>query len=121
MSGHDPLEPVVEGYSVGCVQGGKKKFSAARLRYRNGAKDARAFFDKSSALTKLPGAIVTKTTFKKMPALDVSTVGNGRCGYLRFVQAGADNLVMAAEAAPDACAGLDAQGAIFFKSLVIKK
>lgn len=121
MNGYNPAEPVEKGYTVGCMQANQKKFSATRLRYRNGAKDAQAFFDKAGQMGQTPGAKVSKGSFKKMPLLDVRSADETRCGFLRFVQLGADNLVMVVEAPAAACAGLDAQAATFFKSLTLKK
>lgn len=119
MNGYNPTEPVEKGYAVGCMDG-KRKYSATRIHYRNGAKDAKAYFERAEGVGKMPGAVATRTTFGKLPAVDVATEGSGRCGYLRFIQLGTDNLVMAIEAPVEACNGLDAQAAKYFKSLSLK-
>jgi len=111
---------LLKAFTVGCLRADRRKFSATRVQYRNGTRDARYYFDKNATGAAFPNARVSRSTYEGMPVIDIETSGGTVCGFLRFVFANEDNFVLTVEAPQGiACQGLDAQSTQFFASLVV--
>ena len=111
--------PVIKSYTLGCLRPDKRKFSATRIQYRNGAKDARSFFENNAKGEGRPGAHISRSTYKDMPVVDIAIENKALCGFLRYVLAHDDVLLLATEAPRGSCQGLDAQSTEFFTSLSV--
>ena len=113
--------PVIKSYTLGCLRSDNRKFSATRIQYRNGAKDARSFFEKNTKGEGWPGAHISRSTYEGMPVVDIAIENKARCGFLRYVLAHNDTLLLAAEAPDGSCQGLNAQSSEFFASLTVRE
>ena len=111
--------PVIKSYTLGCLRPDKRKFSATRIQYRNGAKDARSFFENNAKGEGRPGAHISRSTYEGMPVVDIAIENKALCGFLRYVLAHDDVLLLATEAPRGSCQGLDAQSTEFFTSLSV--
>ena len=113
--------PVIKSYTLGCLRPDKRKFSATRIQYRNGAKDAQSFFEKNTKGAGWPGAHISRSTYKGMPVVDITVADKAQCGLLRYVLAHDDSFLLVTEAPSGSCQGLDAQSSEFFTSLSVKE
>lgn len=113
--------PMIKSYTVGCLRPDKRKFSATRIRYRNGAKDARSFFEKYAKGEGWPGAHISRSTYKGMPVVDVVLENKAQCGFLRYVLAHEDSLLLVTEAPRGSCQDMEAQSYEFFASLTVRE
>lgn len=112
--------PVIKSYTLGCVRPDERKFSATRIQYRNGAKDARSFFENIARGEGRSGAHIARSTYMGMPVVDIIIDNTAQCGFLRYVLADDDTLLLATEAPRGSCQGLDAQSSEFFTSLSVR-
>jgi hypothetical protein len=113
--------PVTMTFTVGCRRPDQRRFSATRFQYQGGANDAHSFFEKNASGENWPGVEVATSTFKGLPVVDVKAENQAQCGILRFVLAQPDILLLVAEAPKANCAGLEAQSAEFFESLIVRQ
>ena len=116
----DPTSPTEKTFTVGCLRTDRSKFSATRVQYRQ-ATAAKTFFDKNSSATSGPGEVQGAGRHAGLPFVDRALRDSTQCGFMRFISAPPDNLVMIVEAPASACTGLDSMKERFFRSLAVEK
>lgn len=116
----ETAEPVLEIDAVGCLRQDRRKYSASRFKYREGAIAARKYFARMSGPQRWEGETSRRQIMLNgFPAVQVDFQSTSRCGTSQAVLVGTDLLTLTAEAPRSACEGLLEQAAAFFSSLQV--
>lgn len=105
--------------TVGCATANGRRFSASRVTYRGGAREAEAFFNRGRAEPPWRGATQRIATHGALPMVESTFEDARRCGHMRMIHAAPENVLLVVEAPKVACAGLAAASRRFFESLAI--
>lgn len=113
----DPASVTSITYGLGCRRPDGALFTAARIRYRNGAPVAQTYFDTARTGPGFPGAAFTATTFAGSQALDAVTRARGLCFWMRMVRDGPETIVLGVEGPAAMCEQLRPMASEFFAAL----
>jgi hypothetical protein len=105
--------------TVGCATANGRRFSASRIAYRGGAKEAEAFFNRGKSEPPWRGATQRVGTHGELPMVESTFEDGRRCGHMRLIHAAPENVLLVVEAPKVACAGLASASRRFFESVAV--
>jgi len=108
-------------FVVGCKRADGGKFSTTRSMYRDGARAAQQYFDRTAKDGMWPGSKVVAGKYDGAPMADSTIVEDDSCGWGRLIRAGNDNVVLIAEGKGAACPNVESLVPRFFASLKAKR